>query len=1235
MAEVLVVHVLMPIASHVPEILWQLRDQAVGPSPIPELLPYVDVIMQRLRTKLGRLQLQDAKQALSHEDEYEEPPELSPRGVGRRRASDLGPVNVETTPNLPTELLRVAMTRRFSEASLCSDLPPLSELWGGERSQDGTWPRALEEAEARCRRLLAALGQDFFSGIHFVPRFQRLIEMPFEHYHFWEQVLESESEELMAQWKASSMALGTVAYGLLGDSSLYLKRGNGKKSQIKGDLEYELQQTLVLQYSSGGGVKEFLRMLRSGYRYEVLGISYFGNEHTLLPLDPEEHFPWWLQLFEELRLRCERVIFFMGGVSTKYGYSNFYDESLAAIRCWITGAGFAVRTDFDQVLSWPLASDGLHFSADAKAQIVAYFRDLLLQAPAIAEPQLAYEPLEDLPAAECASQSAAEDVEEEAAVKARAKRWQRRTEPCEAEMEIVWPDLLSLRLPDDGSADVADAVVASFVSGAYREIIAALVDMREGALCDVSCSLSPDGRWVLCRELAKKCLEEDDDDALERFELLMEHRLPGFVELVHRAVRRRWKQEVPPLPSCAVLVCGRLRCRDGDAQCNAVQRVLRICEFGFSAADFAPASVSRDGAAGIRYRSESFRSATFMLLDPDEIDCPISYISPGLEDLMGYWRAWALGRHFRFLLLPDALPNRVFNGTESARIEDFCYNQGKDQPLGAPEPASHLLSLLQLHSDAPLWCCLYLRHVWLQDPAVDHKIDFSVKHFIFVAVLPLHTQMPALQDLLQDALETNLQLTARLRQLLLEKTPPNVALTEKQAVSILDTVIPAWLLESGRGVPSCMVGHHFVPRLGLAALRDFRGLWPRIDTTAAQEVPENLVVAADRLVDVSSYFNGGKVWRQRSRSYRCCKSHANELGVIKSEQDPNASVLPGCKGLAGMSFKSFVHYSLPKCVVAKSGLPLSLASLNFPQTQLVGTLVDVSDVLLRGRNRIRLPSGQVWRCCTAKGGKHSFLVEQKGNIMDDTPFEALQNHFGVFSNNKCGGLMGYGYHSWNKWPGNRCLVLSSDVPLEAQNLLGWTKTAELTTQQPAHVAATTRTPSSTTGETAEAAESSPESAEVPQPPKPEVILEPAAVVPKPVVKNSAPIIPSTTVPTLYQESITDADNTLDFEVETETSTKAPSSTWKLAVRIVDATSASTVGSAKLQLLKADRSLLFEADTTEVGVATFHVPKTEEVVIIDSSKTSGYSPMTRKYKWKSSCRGRDECLTQCALSPTFR
>ncbi|CAE7585865.1 unnamed protein product, partial [Symbiodinium pilosum] len=50
------------------------------------------------------------------------------------------------------------------------------------------------------------------------------------------------------------------------------------------------------------------------------------------------------------------------------------------------------------------------------------------------------------------------------------------------------------------------------------------------------------------------------------------------------------------------------------------------------------------------------------ILDPDEVDCPITYMSQGLEDLTGYFRAWALGRHFRFLLLPDATENRVFNG---------------------------------------------------------------------------------------------------------------------------------------------------------------------------------------------------------------------------------------------------------------------------------------------------------------------------------------------------------------------------------------------------------------------------------------------------------------------------------------------------------------------------------------------------------------------------------------------
>ena len=42
-----------------------------------------------------------------------------------------------------------------------------------------------------------------------------------------------------------------------------------------------------------------------------------------------------------------------------------------------------------------------------------------------------------------------------------------------------------------------------------------------------------------------------------------------------------------------------------------------------------------------------------------------------------------VGRRTGPRLLPDALPNRVFNGPEVKLIEDFCSNQGaKEQPLG-------------------------------------------------------------------------------------------------------------------------------------------------------------------------------------------------------------------------------------------------------------------------------------------------------------------------------------------------------------------------------------------------------------------------------------------------------------------------------------------------------------------------------------------------------------------------
>ncbi|CAE7266430.1 unnamed protein product [Symbiodinium microadriaticum] len=277
------------------------------------------------------------------------------------------------------------------------------------------------------------------------------------------------------------------------------------------------------------------------------------------------------------------------------------------------------------------------------------------------------------------------------------------------------------------------------------------------------------------------------------------------------------------------------------------------------------------------HRKDKFYEVPFMILDPDEVDCPIAYMSQGagsdasaatsllrLEDLTGYFRAWALGRHFRFLLLPDALQNRVFNGQEMARIDEFCCNQNKDAPttpaisttrvcwdfkesafldrskdLDVPCRMLSLLRLFVPKNKSPVWSCFYLRHVWVQDPSIlDPTADFGVKHFIFVVVRPLYTQMPALEDLLtMDALETNLELGAHLRKMLLERSH-NVALKEREAISTLDTVVPEWLLKNGQGVPSCTVGWHFVARIGLAAVRDFQGSWSRLAKTLFKLNPE-------------------------------------------------------------------------------------------------------------------------------------------------------------------------------------------------------------------------------------------------------------------------------------------------------------------------------------------------------------------------------------------------------------
>ena len=126
-------------------------------------------------------------------------------------------------------------------------------------------------------------------------------------------------------------------FGLLGDSSLYTKRRNKKKRKtyISQALRPMLPgKQLKDETCAGGGVEEFNTYLdSSGHDFEILGISYFGNEHTEHPMNEVKHLEKWKTLFGLLRQHVKkRVVFFMGGYAAKYGYGQAYDNNMKIIR---------------------------------------------------------------------------------------------------------------------------------------------------------------------------------------------------------------------------------------------------------------------------------------------------------------------------------------------------------------------------------------------------------------------------------------------------------------------------------------------------------------------------------------------------------------------------------------------------------------------------------------------------------------------------------------------------------------------------------------------------------------------------------------------------------------------------------------------------------------------------------------------------------------------------------------
>jgi len=172
-----------------------------------------------------------------------------------------------------------------------------------------------------------------------------------------------------------------IKYGLVGDSSLYAKRKNKRKSYISTVLrdKYRFGDNLTEKIFPGGGVKDLCTFLQGGKVFDVLGISYFGNEHTEKRMNIDLHGPIWANVFDLLRQYVTtRVVFFIGGYAAKYKYSRVYDENLTCIKTWIQNEGFEVVEARQEMSQWELASDNLHFSVDCLEDLAAFWKRLLI-----------------------------------------------------------------------------------------------------------------------------------------------------------------------------------------------------------------------------------------------------------------------------------------------------------------------------------------------------------------------------------------------------------------------------------------------------------------------------------------------------------------------------------------------------------------------------------------------------------------------------------------------------------------------------------------------------------------------------------------------------------------------------------------------------------------------------------------------------------------------------------------
>jgi hypothetical protein len=396
------------------------------------------------------------------------------------------------------------------------------------------------------------------------------------------------------------------------------------------------------------------------------------------------------------------------------------------------------------------------------------------------------------------------------------------------------------------------------------------------------------------------------------------------------------------------------------------------------------------------------------------------------------------------------------------------------------------------------------------------------------------------------------------------------------------------------------------------------------DRLLAERVFAPIIV--DQLVDVTLDVMKGKAESTvGDKKYRCCTTKRGQASFLVDAASPTVSdfvsigsylthggkAQRGCGELKGLGYHSWNNWPRGKCLVYASDLPSELAHHSQADGELV---VDLTEVVFKATKEAKLRSGRSYRCCVTHQGNLGKLMD---NARPKYNSSALRS-FGKFVGySGCRELAGAPYHSWNKWPGHRCLVQAKDIPSDILKELpaGWRN------------GPIARAPG--------ASYSTPDTSNRPPPTIGTINKPPATTVTTPtLVPTFVPTQP-TASPTFRPTPTPTPPTFRPTPAPTLRPTLGPLS---FTVRVVDATKDAVLRDATIELSVDDGTSNFATKKTGAdGVVSFtlsreDIDEVDEVVI--KASASGFFVMETEYNLKATCPSA-RCIVKLALSPQIR